>query len=169
MGLRHLVRGRTVLEIGCNAGFISISLADVAERILAFDINPHLVELGRMTAQHLGITNIEFCVSAFEDLAVEPFDAVLSFANHSTYDDNTRHSIEEYISRCWQMTAPGGLFLFESHPPAHEGDGLEEVCRLVANQFRVEECRVLNYGRFLDSGRTFSVGRRPLGATAVPS
>ena len=161
MKLAERCAGRTVLEIGCNSGFVAISIARRAERVVAFDVNPYHLEIGRLTAAHLGIDNIEFIESSFEDLDPSAtFGAVLSFANHSTYDGNTRQSVQQFIERCCRHSAEDGLFVFESHPPAHEGDGLGEVCRLIDESFALEERRVLDYGSFLDRARTFSVSQR---------
>ncbi len=162
MRLDERLAGRSVLEIGCNTGFLSLSIAEIASRVIAFDINPHLIEIARLAAGHLGRDNVELQVSSFEDFApYEQFDAVLSFANHSTYDGNTRQSIGEFFDKCSATTRPGGLLLFESHPPEHEGDGLEGVCALIGERFRIEERRVLEYGNYADRGRTFIVAGKP--------
>lgn len=156
MDLPSRVRAKTVLEIGCNAGFLSLGLSNLASRIVGFDINPWLIEIGREAARFLDRDNVELITTSFEDFQTdERFDVVLSFANHSTYDRNTRQSLESYFQRCDDLLAAGGLFLFESHPPAHEGEGLKEVSRLIDERFRVLETRVLEYGAFLDNGRTF--------------
>jgi 2-polyprenyl-3-methyl-5-hydroxy-6-metoxy-1,4-benzoquinol methylase len=161
MGLADRVAGRRVLEIGCNTGFVSLSIADVATQVTGFDLNPHLIDVADAAAEYLEIANVRFSVASFEDFSTEErFDTVLSFANHSTYDGNTSQSIEEYLRRCRDLLEPGGSLLFESHPPAHEGDGLEGVCALVAGLFEVQERRVLDYGSFLDGGRTFIDARR---------
>jgi spermidine synthase len=158
MRLRERLHGMDVLEIGGNTGFLANAVADVSQSVTCFDINPHLVNIARITAQHLGHDNINAIATAFEDFEVSrKYDAVLSFANHSTYDGNTRQTVEEYILRCRSLLRPGGLFLFESHPPAYEGDGLAEVCRIIESHFHVEQCSVLDYGTFLDQGRTFIV------------
>ena len=60
------------------------------------------------------------------------------------------------VSCRWES---GGLFLFESHPPAFEKEGLEQVCELIEQYFRIEEKMVLNYGTYLDRGRTFVSAR----------
>ncbi|MGE3166744.1 MAG: class I SAM-dependent methyltransferase [Planctomycetota bacterium] len=164
MQLHERLRGLSVLEIGCNAGFLSLSIARVARQVVAFDLNPHLVDIGIAAARHLGLGNVDFRVGAFEELAFDtPFDAVLSFANHSTYDGNTHQDIAHFFTRCHELTRPGGLFLFESHPPAYEGAGLDKVLEVLSGLFTVEERRVLAYGSFLDTGRTFVVARRPGG------
>jgi len=161
MDLARRVAGRRVLEIGCNTGFLSLSIAANAGWVEGFDVNPFLVEVASTTANHLGATNVCFGVSAFESRPLDArFDVVLSFANHSTYDGNTRQSLGEYFDRCHALVEPGGWLLFESHPPAHEGSGLERVLALVADRFRIEEHRVIEDGTFLDRGRTFVAARR---------
>lgn len=162
MRLRERLAGRRVLEIGCNSGFIALSIADVAAEVVGFDINPHLIGIAREAALSLKHQNLRFEVSTFEDFNESTtFDAVLSFANHSTYDGNTRQGIEEYFTRCRDLLAPGGLLLFESHTPSHEGDGLEGVIAVIGRLFAIHERHVLGSGSFLDRGRTFVVASRP--------
>lgn len=161
MNLPELVAGRTVLEIGCNTGAIALALAKICERIDGFDINPFLIDIGKAAAGHLGIENAHFDVKRFEDVHPETlYDVVLSFANHSTYDRNTRQTVEEYFERCRSLLRPGGTLLFESHPPAHEGEGLANVRRLLEEMFDVVEQRELTHGTFLDRGRLFVHARK---------
>lgn len=161
MKLRERVAGKTALEIGCNTGFLSIALAEVATKVTAFDINPHLVRIAELGASHLGRHNCTFLATSFENLELdERFDCVLSFANHSTYDGNTRQTVESYFEKCWERTHPQGRLLFESHPPAHEGKNLGKVIEIIERWFEVEEQQVLTYGTFLDRDRTFVVARR---------
>jgi len=161
MRLKELVAGNTVLEIGCNTGFLSLGIAATAASVTGFDINPHLIEVARAVADHLGSGNVRFEVSRFEDWDDRTgYDAVLSFANHSTYDENTSQDIAEYFRRCAALVRPGGRFVFESHPPAHEGTGLERVGREIERHFEISERRVLDYGTFLDRGRTFVVAMK---------
>jgi SAM-dependent methyltransferase len=162
MGLRPLLAGRRVLEIGCNCGFVALSCADVAARIDAFDINPSLIAVAGEVAAHLGADRARFETSSFESYAAAgTWDVVLSFANHTTYDGNTRQTVEDYFRKCRDLVAPGGRLLFESHAPAYEGEGLQGVCEIIARLFRIRERRVLSAGTFLDRGRTFIVAERP--------
>ena len=156
MELTERLCGKRVLEIGCNSGFMALSVAESAERVVGFDINPHLIQIARDTADYLELNNTDFEVCRFEDFKCDDkFDVVLSFANHSTYDGNTEYSLRNYFERCKDLLVPGGSFLFESHPPAHEGDGLKDVCAIIGEMFDVQHQQVLNYGSFLDQGRTF--------------
>jgi 2-polyprenyl-3-methyl-5-hydroxy-6-metoxy-1,4-benzoquinol methylase len=161
MDLMERLRGRTVLDIGCNSGFLALSLAPAVERITGFDVNPHLISVARTLARHLDATNAEFHATAFEDYArAEPVDAVLSFANHSTFDGNTRQSVSSYLDRCSRVLKPRGLFLFESHHPAYEKLSMDELCAILEQDFDIQERRVLQYGTHYDRGRTFIVAQR---------
>ncbi len=161
-GLRDLVRERTVLEIGSNSGFLSIAIAPAARRVVAFEINPYLVEAGALGAESLGITNVEFLVSSFEDFddRGERFDDVLSFANHHTYDGNTHQGLEDYFDRCHAVLRPGGRLVFESHPPALEGRDFARTVAIIEARFTIERSEVHQYGTFLDRDRRFIVGTK---------
>lgn len=161
MQLRERVRGRTVLEIGCNTGGVALSLAGEAAGVDAFDVNPHLIRIANELASYVAASNVRFAVSRFEDWSSpRRYDVVLSLANHSTYDQHTVQSLDQYFARCAAATVPGGTLVFESHPPEHEGGQLSQVLELIASSYDVLEKRVLHYGTFLDRGRTFVVGRR---------
>ncbi len=166
MDLLERVKGKTVLEIGCNSGFLSLAMAPVAKHVVGFDINPVLIEVAHKVADFLGITNADLSVVSFEDYQAAQassgdegakFDVVLSFANHSTYDGNTEQSVDDFFRKCASLTKPGGTLIFESHPPEHEGDGLPGVVETIERYFDIHERKVLEYGTFLDTGRTFIV------------
>jgi SAM-dependent methyltransferase len=160
-GLEELVSGRSVLEIGCNTGFLSIAIAPSARRVVAFELNPYLIEIGKLGANFLRVRNVEFSVAAFEDFGGDDtFDDVLSFANHHTYDGNTRQPLAEYFERCHALTRPGGRLVFESHPPEIEGAHFAETVRIIERLYDIEYNVVHDYGTFLDRNRRFIVATR---------
>lgn len=157
-GLLDHVAGKSVLDIGCNAGFLAVTLAKVAKDVTGFDINPFLIEAGNVAARVLQRDNVRLSAGAFEDMKLEgPYDVVMSLANHSTFDGQTRYSLNAYFDRCRSLLRPRGLFLFESHTPSFEGSGLAEVCDMIGARFRIKDRRVYDYGTYLDRGRTFIV------------
>lgn len=161
MELPKLLSGKRVLEIGCNTGFLTLSVTEYCSSITGFDPAPHLVEIAKNTAQYLNVKNAKFEVSSFENFSTdERFEVIISFANHSTYDGNTEQSLISYFDRCASLMVPEGLFLFESHPPEHEGDGLSMVCDLINERFKIQTQTVLQYGSFLDRNRTFIIAER---------
>ena len=161
MDLEDHVSGTRVLDIGCNSGFVALNIADVAAGIVGLDINPYHVRIGQTVAEHSGVKNVQLFTSAFEDWdCKDRYEVILSFANHSTYDEQTRQDVQSYLTKCDALLQPGGLFLFESHAPGFEGDKLRGVLDLIDTMFEVKETRVLEYGSFLDHGRTFLVATK---------
>lgn len=82
-GFRHIVpddmRGMTVLDIGCNAGFYSLEMARRgADRIVAVDSDPHYLAQARFAAEVEG-ARIEFRQMSVYDVPQlkERFDFVI--------------------------------------------------------------------------------------------
>jgi len=158
MRLRERVDGRTVLEIGCNSGFLSSAIAEHAESVTGFDLDPYMVAVAQIVADQLVRSDVDFMTSGFEEFQGNmTFDAVLFLANHSTCDDNTRQDTYSFLARCHRVLSPGGRLLFESHPPAWEGNRLKDVIRTMVTGFAVLEQKILTGGTLLDQGCTFIV------------
>jgi tRNA (mo5U34)-methyltransferase len=74
------LRGRTVLDIGCNAGFYSIQMKRRgAERVLGIDFDEGYLAQARFAAEISGFNDIEFRQMSVYDVAElrEKFDVVL--------------------------------------------------------------------------------------------
>ena len=161
MGLTARLKDRRVLEIGCNTGFLTAEIAASATEVHAFELNPHLIAIAKLSAEFQEISNVTFSVEAFEEFeSDDPYDDVLSFANHHTYDGNTSQALDDYFARCHMLTRPGGRLLFESHPPELEGGEFPETVAIIKRYFRIETHEIPEYGTFLDRGRHFIIGYR---------
>jgi SAM-dependent methyltransferase len=159
--LLELVGGKSVLEIGCNTGFLSLAVAAAAARTVAFDANPYLIAIAEAARRFLNRQNVEFLVSDFESFASEaPFDVVLSFANHHTYDGRMRLDLETYFARCHALTRRGGRLVFESHPPELEGNAFGHTLAIIERFYTIERSEIHDYGTFLDRRRRFLVAVR---------
>jgi SAM-dependent methyltransferase len=155
LNMLDVVRDRTVLDIGSNSGFISISLARTASDVVGVESNPYLNKLGRLAAEYLTQKNVTLCDTSFENFETSTsFDVVTSFANHSTFDGNTQHTIEEYFEKCHSLLNVNGILLFESHAPSYEGSELGEVIKIVEQKFDIKRRATLQTGRWFDDGRT---------------
>ncbi len=160
-GLNQLLEGCSVLEVGCNSGFLSLAIANCAKHVSAFDLNPHLVAIALRGQEYLQQKNVAFSVAGFEEYKSEKqFDAVISFANHHTYDQNTKQSVDDYFSRCHAFTRPGGRLLFESHPPEIDGAQFGYVLAALERYFLIERSDTHQYGTFLDRNRIFIIASR---------
>jgi len=158
LNMSQHVSGRTVLDIGSNTGFMSIGLAKSAKSVEGIESNPYLNKIGYMTAEYLGLQNLKFNDTSFEDFrSKHRYDVVTSFANHSTYDGNTQHTIQEYVAKCHSLINKDGLLLFESHAPAYEGSKLDDVLNLFKQRFNILESLILKTGKRFDDGRTLFI------------
>lgn len=159
MKLREHLKGKTVLDIGTNAGFLPLEVADICSSIDAFDINPYLIRIAKISAEFLNIHNINFWAGVFEDYNEnKTYDVVLSFANHSTYDHNTKQSVDDYFKKCHKYIKDGRILLFESHHPSYETpERLEQVLEIMKRYFDVERICKLTRGASGDKERTFAI------------
>ncbi len=159
MHLEQYVNNKTVLDIGTNAGFLALEIAPFCKKIDAFDINPYLIEIANCAKDFLKCHNAKFWAGTFEEFSQEEkYDVILSFANHSTYDQNTQQSVDNYFKKCSQHLPDRGLLLFESHYPGYETpDQLKAVLDILQNYFNIKKSYVLTRGASGDKGRTFAV------------
>ncbi|GLQ55319.1 TIGR04290 family methyltransferase [Devosia nitrariae] len=82
-GFKHVVpedlEGRSVLDIGCNAGFYTLEMKRRgAGRVVGIDSDPHYLRQARFAADHAGL-DIEFQQKSVYDVAAlgERFDLVI--------------------------------------------------------------------------------------------
>lgn len=150
------LQGKTVLEVGCNSGFLSLALAPGTQRFVAFDNNPFLIQMAQVAAQALPPCPAEFFVEAFETWPEDDhYEVALSFANHSTWDGNMTLPLDGYFAKLQRLLVPGGLLIFESHHPALENARqLEATLNVMAQRFEILTCRPLQQGSAWDRGRT---------------
>lgn len=162
LDLNTLVEKKTVLDIGCNTGFLLLSLANSYEYGFGFDINPYIVEIANKTKLYLKINNTEFVKSSFESLESQPmYDVVLSFANHSTFDKNTKQDVNSYFQKIASTLNKGGILVFESHPPDFEDQTkLDNVINIIKTFFSIEYIKQLPLQGFLDKGRTYLLAKK---------
>jgi SAM-dependent methyltransferase len=156
-------RGRSILDIGCNAGFISLSLASAAKQVTGFDFNPHLVAIANRCSRYLELENTRFLVSSFADFPeTDRFDLVMSLSNHITFDGPVFPTFQGYLEKCARLLNKGGLIVFESHTPAFEAraEGIEGVLPKLREQFVEVSINRSEIGTPLDRGRLLYIGRR---------
>lgn len=161
--LRQRVAGKSVLDIGSNSGFVLLSLANEIPNGVGVEYNPYLVEMSRQAKAYMGAENIEFVTSSFEDYGSDGrrFDVVLSLANHSTYDGNTKQDLESYFGKISDILNDGGTLIFESHPPQIEPkEKLEKTLSIIGSYFKIIEMPEPGLSGFLDRNRTYVIGSK---------
>lgn len=105
---KYLNAASQVLEFGCGTGSTAIAHAPHVARILATDISPKMIEIARRKAEAAGVRNVEFEVSAIEDIDAPDgsFDVVLGLSILHLLDDR-----QAAIARVHRMLKPGGVFV----------------------------------------------------------
>lgn len=118
-GLAKLIgRDDTVLDIGCNCGFMSLITAyRTGCRAVGIDINPHMIDIGNACAKYLRLDDrVTLQPGRFQEFSPKgKFSVVFSFATHWTDDGNYRVSLQAHLQRIHSMMAPDGVLVFESH------------------------------------------------------
>jgi ubiquinone/menaquinone biosynthesis C-methylase UbiE len=106
---RHYLKNTdVVVEFGCGTGTTALKLAPAAARIVASDISPEMIAIGREKAEVEGVRTVEFAV-ATPETAPWPdasFDVALAF--------NLLHLIEARqaaLANVHRLLKPGGLFI----------------------------------------------------------
>lgn len=66
-----------VVDLACGPGRVAIPLAPHVRQVLALDVEPEMVAVGRRRAAERGITNIDWQVGRAEDLSLAPASVAL--------------------------------------------------------------------------------------------
>lgn len=106
--LLKVLNYRVVADLGAGEGTLSQLLAQRAERVIAVDISPRMVEFGQNLARQHGLQNLEFRVGDIEDPPISPESvdlAVLSQALH-----HAEHPARA-LGAAHRMLKPGGRLI----------------------------------------------------------
>ena len=125
-----------VLDIGCNSGFLALQTAPFVQRVVGYDIDPHLIRIANRVKDFLGTENVDFiCEDFFARKHGEAYDAVFAFAIH-TWVVRSGISQETFVDIIYSLLKPGGYLFFESHflKHGHEEFGFTELCESFSNR-----------------------------------
>ena len=105
---QYLSADAKVLEIGCGTGTTALYHAPVVGHIRAIDFSIKMIAIARQKAETAGVTNVDFEISALEDLADAPdtYDMIMAHSILHLVDD--RGSV---LRRCHAMLKPGSVFV----------------------------------------------------------
>lgn len=98
--VRYFTNEKTALDVGCNCGFFTIVVSRYVKHIDGLDINPYLIDIGNDVKDFLGIKNVSFYNSSFEDYLIDKkYDIIFSLGNDETIDGNTKFTFSQYIEK----------------------------------------------------------------------
>ena len=110
--LRSLEPGERIVDLGSGAGFDSfLAGRAVGPRghVVGVDMTRAMLAKARVTAEEIGVTNIEFCEGFLEELPVEDAwaDVVISNGVVNLCPDKS-----EAFTEAWRVLRPGGVLQF---------------------------------------------------------
>lgn len=117
---KHFARAgrevRTVVDLACGTGSLTVRLAALGYDMTGVDISPDMLALAADKCAELDPPPLLLCQDMSRLRLLAPADAVvccLDSLNYVTRPPEVRRT----FSRVWQSLAPGGLFLFDVRTP----------------------------------------------------
>jgi len=140
MDLESIVKGKSVLDIGCGSGRFAIALAQMgAQRVTAVDINAQGLDIARQFSKKSDIENIEFIEHNVLSLPFpdESFDFVFSKGVlHHTGDLDA--GVDEY-SRVLKKGGNGFLYLYANGGVYwNSREKMRKVMKLIPMEFAMK-------------------------------
>jgi ubiquinone/menaquinone biosynthesis C-methylase UbiE/biotin operon repressor len=120
---------RVVADLGAGEGTLAQLLAQRAERVIAVDLSPKMVEFGQQLARRNGLTNLEYRIGDIEEPPID--DGSLDLAVLSQALHHAEHP-QRAVDAAFRCLKPGGRLI---------------VLDLVRHQF--EQARELYADRWL--------------------
>jgi len=146
---KYLNEKSTVLDIGCNTGFVSLALANKVKKIYAIDHNVHLINIGKIVSNYLGINNVDFIVGdVFNIKNNVRFDQIWSFASHDTNDKGINIGLPLFFDRLDQLLKDKGTIVFESHEHDIKNNKFIDEMKKITNNFKLKDFRFIKKYRF---------------------
>ncbi len=147
--LAEPLAGKTILDIGCGSGWLSVELAPLAARVIGIDISGAEIAKANECAKALVLKNVEFLVADAEQIEYREIAA----ADIGMIVANLCMS-EEIIKRSSRALASGSPFCFVCFHSdqlkelggsrfAFAADAMEGLLR--ANDFTVEHLEVVKW------------------------
>jgi SAM-dependent methyltransferase len=96
---------QVVADLGAGEGTLSQLLAQRAEKVIAVDLSPKMVEFGRSLAQKHNLPNLEYRLGDIEEPPIEPNSVDLAFLSQALH--HAEHP-QKAIDAAHRLLKPGG-------------------------------------------------------------
>ncbi|MGM0545170.1 MAG: class I SAM-dependent DNA methyltransferase [Bacteroidota bacterium] len=115
--LRHHPDPKTVLELACGTGSVSLFLDELeCYSIMGTDKSPQMIDKARQKNDAM-MCNVTFKVMDFLDLQLDKqFDVVFSVFDSINYLQS-EDEVATFLSQTQEVVAPGGLLIFDFTTP----------------------------------------------------
>lgn len=114
-GLRNILNSADdILDIGCNSGFIDLTIAGLVHSVTGIEYDESLIKAASLVKEYLNVTNCMFYNSDFNDWcrqAERKYQVIFSFAIHHWLNIEPG----EYVAILDRLLNRYGYVCFESH------------------------------------------------------
>lgn len=108
------LKDKSVLDIGCGTGVLSIKFAERGSRVTGVDISGDMLQVARETAVEQG-ESIEFIEQSMDQLTVNKKYDVAVIAIDSLNYVIEEEAVKATFSRVYEALNVGGVFIFDVH------------------------------------------------------
>lgn len=114
---RYRIQPKTVLDLACGTGSLSVLLAEVGYAVTGADLSPDMLAVADEKASHLGENRPYFVCQPMQRLRLpQPVDSVICALDSLNYVTRPA-DVQKTFRRVHDALTPGGLFLFDINTP----------------------------------------------------
>lgn len=132
-----LNKQQDVLDLGCNCGFLDITIANDVKTVTGVEYNASLVQIAEEVKQYLNKANVSFVheeYNSWKKHNTKKYDVVFSFAVHHWFGVTAY----KYAKDLNELVNSGGLLLFESQDVTEDKIYKNIVNELLFRGFKIE-------------------------------
>lgn len=129
---KYIKMSDSVLDIGCNCGFLDLQLGRYAGKVKGIDVEPKFIDIANETKKYVGRENVEFCLKDFQteyDDNIGKYNVVFALAVHTNVFQ-TGVSEKKFVEEILGLLEQDGILFFESHNLINDRERFDRLCKL---------------------------------------
>ncbi len=147
---------KSMLDIGCSTGDLSVELCDYFDVIAAIDTNEEMLEIARANNNKIDFKNISM-LDVDTQFPSNTFDFVLCFGNTIVHLQNN-NEIELLFQKVKTILKPNGKFLFQIINYDNVLDNnLKELPTIENNRIKFERYYNIDQNNMIDFSTTLTI------------
>ncbi|MDR2527221.1 MAG: methyltransferase domain-containing protein [Rickettsiales bacterium] len=133
----YLKKDDEILDIGCNTGFIDLTISNKVKNILGIEFEQNLVDIGNKVKDFVEIKNVEFRQADFNKFEIDKkFDFIFSFAVHHWIGMD----LDAYGEKIYNLLKEKGKVIFETRnieDLRSDFDYEDKIQKFIKNRFKI--------------------------------
>jgi SAM-dependent methyltransferase len=158
--INEFINNKKVLDIGCNTGFLSMSIKPIYKKLVGIDHHQISIKIANLVKDYLGLNKVHFLHDNFNNYLFEDkFDVIFTLANHSTEDKGITDTVSHFKKIDQLLNNKGFLFIESHHPQIEKNSEFEKKVSDLINvyNYKILYKNKYNSVNFFDNERTFYI------------